>query len=102
MVTHLVKWDEAYKEKGLVIIDVDNGSIDKKAAIQKHIEDKKIGYATLWDKGGAVCKDYRVSGYPASYLIGVEGTVIWEGHGSDDTVEDLIKKELEKVKKEEK
>ena len=26
MKTHLVKWDEAYRKKGLVIIDIDNGS----------------------------------------------------------------------------
>ncbi len=104
MVGQLAKWHKEFAEKGLVVIDIDNGRIDAQKDVQAHVAKKEIKYATLWDKGGKNCGQYGVRAYPAQYLVGVDGKVIWEGFfaESEDTskkVEDLLKKELAKVKK---
>lgn len=103
MKTHLVKWDEAYRKQGLVILDVDNGKIDTMEKIQASVEASKIKYATAWDEGAKMCATYGVRGYAAAFLIGVDGTVVWEGFPAVDVAkkEELIKKELAKVSKEE-
>ena len=101
MSPHLVKWDKAYRGRGLTIIDVNNGGIDKRAALEKYVKKQKKSYPTLWDKTGKVCQAYAVRGYPAAFLIGVDGKVIWEGFPVPElaSLERLITKELAKVAK---
>ncbi|HLF93636.1 MAG TPA: TlpA disulfide reductase family protein [Planctomycetota bacterium] len=104
MKPHLVRWHGAYAEKGLTIIDVDDGSQDTLADLKKEVEHDKLPFPILWDKDGKNVAAYKVEGMPAAYLIGVEGTVIWEGHpnarqSEADKLEARIKAELEKVKK---
>ncbi|MEE2886306.1 MAG: TlpA disulfide reductase family protein [Planctomycetota bacterium] len=101
MSPHLVKWDKAYRGRGLTIIDVNNGGIDKRAALEKYVKKQKKPYPTLWDKGGKVCQAYAVRGYPAAFLIGVDGKVVWEGFPVPElaSLERLITKELAKVAK---
>lgn len=105
MVDQLVAWHKEFAPKGLVIVDIDNGQIDTQADVKAHVEKKGITYATLWDKGARNCSKYGVRAYPAQYLVGVDGKVIWEGFyaESEDTkkkVAALLKAELAKVKKE--
>lgn len=102
MVGQLAKWHAELAGKGFVVIDIDDGSKDREIdAVKKHLAEKKIEYATLWDKGGKITKAYAVQAFPSQYLIGVDGTVLWEGGYSRDKakVEELIRTELEKVKK---
>lgn len=101
MSPHLVKWDKAYRGRGLTIIDVNNGGIDKRVALEKYVKKQKKPYPTLWDKGGKVCQSYAVRGYPAAFLIGVDGKVIWEGFPVPElaSLERRITKELAKVAK---
>ena len=106
MKPHLVRWHGSYAEKGLVILDVDDGSpdVDKFEEVKKDVEENKLPFAVLWDKGGKNIAAYKVEGMPAAYLIGVDGTVVWEGHpnakqSEADKLEARIKAELEKVKK---
>lgn len=103
MKTHLVKWDETYRKQGLVIIDVDNGKIDTMDKVKASVEAAKIRYATAWDEGAKMCTTYGVRGYAAAFLIGVDGTVVWEGFPAVDVSkkEALIQQELKKVSKEE-
>ena len=99
MSPHLVKWDKSYREQGLTIIDVNNGSIDTYAALSKYVKKQGKDYPTLWDKGGKVCKSFAVRGYPAAFLVGVDGKVIWEGFPNPELglVEKLIAEELAKA-----
>jgi hypothetical protein len=102
MAGQLAQWHKKYASQGFVLIDVDDGSKDKDfEAFKKHVQEKKIEYATLWDKGGKTTKAYGIMAFPSQYLIGVDGTVIWEGNCSREKakVEALIEAELAKVKK---
>ena len=104
MKPHLVKWDKEMKEKGLVVLDINNGKIDKKDALTKSVEKAELKFPVLWDKDQVNCKAYGIKGYPSAYLIDVEGKVVWEGNPDpeDKELDKAVAKELEKVKKEEK
>jgi len=105
MKDHLVRWHEDYAKKGLVIVDVHNGEEDPKDILGLVVQKAGLKYSVLWDEKGKNCTKYGITGYPASFLIGVDGTVIWEGFplSKVQDVEDLIQAELKKVKtKEEK
>lgn len=104
MKTHLVKWDEAYRKKGLVIVNVDNGQSDTMDAIKAAVEESGIKYPVAWDAEAKVCSTYAVKGYAASFLIGTDGKVVWEGFPLGAAIEkreELVKKELAKVTAEE-
>jgi len=100
MKTHLVKWDEAYRGKGLVIVNVNNGQRDTMDALKAAVEKAGIKYPVAWDDGAKVCSTYAIKGYAASFLIGTDGNVAWEGFPMGQPIEkreELVKKELEKV-----
>ena|SRR5437773_9665019 len=104
MKPHLVRWHNSYAEKGLTILDLDDGSADTLDDLKKEVEHDKLPFAILWDKDGKNVATYKVEGMPAAYLIGVDGKVVWEGHpnakqSEADKLEAKIKTELEKVKK---
>jgi hypothetical protein len=101
MSPHLVKWDKMYRSQGLTIIDVNNGKIDKQDVLAKYVKKQGKTYPTLWDKDGEVCKSYAVRGYPAAFLVGADGKVVWEGFPVPElgAVEKRIAKELTLVKK---
>ena len=104
MKPHLVKWDKDFREKGLVVIDINNGKIDKKDALATAVEKAEVKFPVLWDKDQVNCKEYGIKGYPSAYLIDVEGKVVWEGNPSptDADLDKAVAKELEKVKTEKK
>src|SRR5688572_27759033 len=100
MKTHLVKWDEAYRKQGLVILNIDNGSMDTMEAVKESVEKGKIKYATAWDEEGKTCEAYAIAGYAASFLIGTDGKVAWEGFPLGRKIEEreaLVKEQLKKV-----
>jgi thiol-disulfide isomerase/thioredoxin len=97
----LFRWQKEYAEKGLAIIDVSDGEMDKFDDLKKEVEEKAGNLATLWDKGAKNCLAYGIQAYPMAYLVGVDGKVIWEGspNAKIAEIEALIRKELEKAKK---
>lgn len=103
MKPHLVRWHKEYADKGLVIIDVDHGQRDTLEKLQKNAEKGGIAFPILWDSGGKNCATYGIKGFPAAFLVGVDGTVIWEGFPLPkvESLEKTIQAELAKVKKEE-
>jgi hypothetical protein len=105
MAGQLAEWHKEYAKKGLTIIDIDNGRSDTKDAVKKRVEHKEYKYAVLWDKGAKNCTEYGVEAYPAQYLVGVDGKVLWEGFYNESTetqkkVDELIAREITKVKRE--
>lgn len=102
MKPHLVRWHRDYAEKGLVVIDIDNGAMDAKERLGESVKEGEIPFPVLWDKDGANCTTYGIKGYPAAFLVGVDGTVIWEGFPLPKVkeIEPLIVEELKKVKPE--
>ena len=101
MKPHLVRWAKDFSDKGLVVIDVDNGRSDTQAALKADAEKSGLKFPLLWDKDGKNCETYAIRGFPAAFLIGTDGKVVWEGFpgAKFDEVEKLLKAELEKVKK---
>lgn len=97
----LFRWHKEYAAKGLVIIDVSDGAMDKFDDLKKEVEDKGGKLATLWDKGAKNCLAYGIQAYPFAYLVGVDGKVLWEGlpNAKIEEIEKRIQAELEKVKK---
>ena len=94
-------WHQEFGSKGLVIVDVDDGGVDDLEEVQKDVQDHKLKYAVLWDKDSKNCTKYGVEVFPRAYLIGVEGTVLWEGIPNDKIteIEKLMADEFAKVKK---
>jgi len=79
MATHLVRWDERYRDAGLVILNVDNGDIDSKQKLERHVEEDGLPYPVAWDEAGETCRRYGVQAFPAAYLLDREGKVVFEG-----------------------
>jgi thiol-disulfide isomerase/thioredoxin len=101
MKPNLIRWHKDYTEKGLVVIDVSDGSQDKFDDLKKEVEEKGEKFPVLWDKDAKTCLAYGIQAYPQAYLVGVDGTVIWEGLPSpkNDAIEQKIVAELAKAKK---
>ena len=97
MTPHLVKWHQQYNSKGLTVIDVDNGAIDKLPAVEDHVKSERLPFAVLHDTAGATCRTYGVRAFPSAYLIGRDGKVVWEGNPGGDmsALERAIEKALE-------
>ena len=111
MVKHLVRWNKEYGPKGLVVIDVDNGTQDSLKAVKEHVAKEKLQFPVLYDKGGKVCSFYKVRTYAHAFLIDVDGKVVWEGFPNprdihiqrfvtQEFIRERIEKELKKVKTE--
>ena len=88
----MVKWHDTYKDRGLVIIDVDNGQIDTRREVKKHVKQAKYKFPYAWDRDAKVSKLYGVKMYPVGILIGRDGQVIWNGSPSDLEAAELEKK----------
>ncbi|MFN3485854.1 MAG: peroxiredoxin family protein [Planctomycetota bacterium] len=102
MKPHLVRWHKEYADKGLVVIDIDDGTQDSFERLKVSVEKSGVPYAVLWDKDGRNIAAYGVQAMPAAYLIGPDGKVVWEGVPDSrkaDEYEKRIRAELDKIKK---
>ena len=82
MKPHLVRWHESYAKKGLVIIDVDDGSIDENIEdVRTSFEKHPLPFPVLWDEGGKLNDFYGATeeGTPWTVLIGIDGEIKWKG-----------------------
>jgi thiol-disulfide isomerase/thioredoxin len=95
------KWHQEWSPKGLVIVDVDDGSTDDLDEVQKDVKERGTKYVVLWDKERKNCDKYGVEVFPRAYLIGVDGNVLWEGlpNSALEAIEKLMTAEFAKVKK---
>jgi len=87
----LVKWHNKYKDQGLVILELDDGRIDDRSDVRKHVKKAKYPFAVAFDKEARITKQYGVKAYPIGVLIGRDGKVIWNGSPPDATPEKLEK-----------
>ncbi|MBI4566426.1 MAG: redoxin domain-containing protein [Planctomycetes bacterium] len=100
MKPHQTRWHEEYADRGLVIIDVDDGTKDTMEAVRQSVDKEKIEFTVLWDKDAKNIGTYGVKLFPTAYVVGVDGKVVWEGNPAEkpEHVEKIIKDELAKVK----
>jgi peroxiredoxin len=94
MTPHLVRWHDEWKDAGLVIIEVNNGRMDSLDELRQHIDEHGIRFAVLHDVDGQVCDAFGVRGYPAAYLIGRDGRVVWQGHPQGEAAETVLRQAL--------
>src|SRR5581483_11680819 len=95
------RWHKDFGPRGLVVVDVDDGGVDDLEELQKDVQDHGTKVAVLWDKESKNCLKYGVEVFPRAYLVGVEGTVLWEGIPNEKIaeIEKLMADEFAKVKK---
>lgn len=91
---HLVRWAKQYADKGLVIIEVDDGRIDALEAVQEHVNRDRPPYAVVYDANGVIVGRYGVMAYPTAYLVDADGKVAWEGHPTPSSLEAVIEETL--------
>lgn len=97
----LARWHKDFSEKGLVVIDVSDGALDEFETLKKDVEEKGEKFAVLWDNESKVCLEYGIQAYPRAYLVGVDGTVLWEGipNSKIEEIEKILAAEIAKVKR---
>lgn len=76
-IPHLVEVWEKYAPDGLVMLAL---SDESSSTIESFMEGKKMPYPI--GSGSQSGQAFGISGYPSAYLIGWDGTVLWEGHPS--------------------
>ena len=87
---HLNELDEQYRDKGLTVLALTSEGAKRTEA---WIEAKGAKFAYAYDRGG-LAKQLGVRGIPASFLVGPDGKIVWQGHpsGVNDA---LVTKHLE-------
>ena len=94
---HLEALFQRHRGDGLVVVAVseDTGRVKR---VRRFVDKLGLTYPVLWDLDGDAGKAYRVSGLPATVLIGPDGTVRgriigfrdWTGDAADRLVRHLL------------
>jgi thiol-disulfide isomerase/thioredoxin len=88
-IPHLIKMNNQYKDKGVVIIGL---SSEDRNTIVKFAQEIGMNYPVgIASTSG---KEYMVNGIPHAVVVGKDGKVVWEGHpmdGLDKVLETLAK-----------
>ena len=96
---HVAKWDERYREQGLVVVGVHTPETPEEAnpdAIADAVKRFGIRYPVAEDRGYATWKAYGNQAWPAVYLIDKRGRIArtWVGEGSYYAIESAIRELL--------
>ncbi|MBL6721759.1 MAG: TlpA family protein disulfide reductase [Planctomycetes bacterium] len=75
---HLNELDEKYRDKGLTVLALTSEGVDRTEA---WIKAKGAEFAYAYDPGG-LARQLGVRGIPASFLVGPDGKIVWQGHPS--------------------
>lgn len=98
MAPHLDRWDSQFRDKGLRIIEVENGRATSPEALQAHLQRKGLTYPVLYDADGSLAVRFGVEAFPTAFLVNRVGKVVWHGYPGRDVagVEARIQAELAK------
>lgn len=96
MTPHLVRWHNEFQDDGLVIIEIDNGSIDSLTDVEEHVRKEGIPFALLHDADGEVTDRFGVNVFPTAFLFDRSGKVVWHGNPTPQTAEQAIRNALAK------
>lgn len=96
---YINKWDESYRDKGLVIIGIHSPEFEfekNSKNVEKAIERHKIKYPVAMDNYLSTWATYKNKYWPSHYLIDKEGNVVYEqlGEGNYDVTENNIRQLL--------
>lgn len=92
----LTKWDETYRDKGLVIIGIHTPEFEfekKLSNVQNAVKKHDIHYAVALDNNFKTWLNFQNRYWPAHYLIDREGRVVYThfGEGNYDVTESNIR-----------
>lgn len=91
---HIQKLHEEFKDKGLLVIGVNNEELEIASEFMK---DKHYTFVSVVDEGRAVAQQYQVSGIPQVLLIGHDGKVKWHSIGFGNGKETELRAAVEKA-----
>ena len=77
---HLVRWQEQYKERGFLLIEINRGEQERLDVVRAIVERQHLKHPVLWDKNSRNNKNYGLKKWPVAYLIDTQGKVFWEGN----------------------
>ncbi|MHC4841984.1 MAG: peroxiredoxin family protein, partial [Planctomycetota bacterium] len=90
-VPHLNELDKKYRARGFEIMNVTN--VDSAAALKKFVAKHEITFGVIRSDD---IKNFKFSGYPTSWAVGLDGKVLWKGHPSN-LKDEMVEKWLENV-----
>ncbi len=76
---HLAKWQDDFEGDGLVIIEIGGGRYEELDTVKRSVEAQEAKHLVLWDEGDRNHRRYGIRSWPAAFLIGRNGRVLWEG-----------------------
>ena len=79
MQRHLVRWESAYRDRGLTIVYVADGMKVTPERVLAVMKADGAGFPVVHDPTRATTAAYDVRAYPTAYVVGKDGTVVWEG-----------------------
>ena len=77
---HLVRWEEEFASKGLVVVEISGGEFVSYQDSQQRLARHDVRHPVLWDQANRNHKNYGINSWPAAYLIGPDGRVFWQGN----------------------
>jgi len=91
---HMVRVNKAYSDKGLVMLGISLD--DDPSAMNAAVKAKHFDWPQYDDEnmGSKISKAWGVFSIPHSFLVGPDGTVLWEGHpasGMDEAITKAMK-----------
>jgi hypothetical protein len=76
---HLVRWEAEYEACGLAVVEVSGGDAEF-APSRRRLSRWVVTHPVLWDRGNATAKAYGITEWPSAFVIGPDGTVVWQGN----------------------
>jgi hypothetical protein len=76
----LVKWEQEYAGRGLVVIEITGGEQEPLDAVRKSVQEQALEHPVLWDAACRNHRNYGLKNWPVAYLVGTDGKVFWEGN----------------------
>ena len=101
---HYKSWHEKYSGKGVTVIGVHTPETEHEKdidALRRSVEEKKLKYPIVMDKGGQTWMTRGNRFWPSTYLIDKGGNVRyrWDGefNGKDTKGEAVMRKKIEEL-----
>lgn len=96
MQPHLVRWDRTYRDRGLAVVYVADGARVTPDKLMDAMRASGAAFPVAHEGSGGTTRAYGVAAYPTAYVIGRDGTVVWEGipHYDPGAVERAIQSAL--------
>jgi hypothetical protein len=79
MQPHLVRWERTYATQPFTILYVADGRKVTPDRVLEVMRADGASFPVVHDPTGTTAQTYQVRAYPTAYVIGRDGTVVWEG-----------------------